>query len=44
MKAFWAGVGAIVVIAVVAWAGLGGMKQSTTERFQSAGNVRLDVK
>lgn len=45
MKAFWASVGAIVVISVVAWAGLSGLNQSAADRFQSAsGSVRLDVK
>jgi hypothetical protein len=46
VKAFWASVGAIVVISVVAWAGSSGLSQSSAERFQSsvAGNVRLDVK
>jgi hypothetical protein len=45
MKAFWASIGAIVVISAMAWAGLSGLGQSSAERFQStSGSVRLDAK
>lgn len=40
MKAFWAGIAAAIVIAVVAWFALGWLDWSAASVYQS-GNVRL---
>ncbi|MEM8651432.1 MAG: hypothetical protein AAGF54_12940 [Pseudomonadota bacterium] len=43
MKSVWTGIGAMIVISVIAWAVTGTQNESASERFVSENNsVRLD--